>query len=126
MHNTLEIHQYSFYDKRYKSKTGFPETWLGAAKITDWVDSKNYTIEPVDLSTDEATNDDFTLDFMHNINGDMLIQLLATSPFNVVLSLPTITKSTIPCCMRCPPVLSTITVCAIPCWSYSKAVRFAP
>ena len=36
---------------------------------------------PDHLSTDEATNDDFTLDFMHNINGDMLIQLLATSPF---------------------------------------------
>ena len=27
---------------------------------------------PEHLSTDEATNDDFTLDFMHNINGDML------------------------------------------------------
>jgi len=36
---------------------------------------------PKHLSTDEATNDDFTLDFMHNVNGDMLIQLLATSPF---------------------------------------------
>ena len=33
------------------------------------------------LSTDKATNDDFTLDFINNIECDILIQLLATSPF---------------------------------------------
>jgi len=33
------------------------------------------------LSTDDATNDDFTLDFIQNTEGDVLIQLLATSPF---------------------------------------------
>ena len=28
-----------------------------------------------------ATNDDFVLDFIQNIKGDLLIQLLCTSPF---------------------------------------------
>jgi CMP-N-acetylneuraminic acid synthetase/quercetin dioxygenase-like cupin family protein len=32
-------------------------------------------------SSDEATNDHFSLDFMNNVEGDILIQLLATSPF---------------------------------------------
>jgi len=36
---------------------------------------------PKHLSTDKATNDDFTLDFMENVKGDILVQLLATSPF---------------------------------------------
>lgn len=36
---------------------------------------------PAHLSTDEATNDDFTLDFMNSVEGDTLIQILATSPF---------------------------------------------
>tara|TARA_R110001592_G_scaffold105399_3_gene296387 strand:- start:6144 stop:7250 length:1107 start_codon:yes stop_codon:yes gene_type:complete len=36
---------------------------------------------PSKLSTDTATNDDFTLDFMKNIEGDLLIQILSTSPF---------------------------------------------
>ena len=33
------------------------------------------------LTTDEATNDDFTLDFLQNIKCDTLVQILATSPF---------------------------------------------
>lgn len=36
---------------------------------------------PAHLSTDEATNDDFTLDFINNVECDTVIQLLATSPF---------------------------------------------
>jgi len=36
---------------------------------------------PDHLSTDSATNDDFALDFINNTDGDILIQLLATSPF---------------------------------------------
>ena len=36
---------------------------------------------PEVLATDDATNDDFALDFMDNIDGDILVQLLATSPF---------------------------------------------
>ena len=36
---------------------------------------------PSQLSTDSATNDDFSLDFMENTDGDLLIQILATSPF---------------------------------------------
>ncbi len=36
---------------------------------------------PMHLSSNEATNDDFALDFMQHINGDLLIQLLPTSPF---------------------------------------------
>ena len=33
------------------------------------------------LAANEATNDDFTLDFINNVDCDILIQLLATSPF---------------------------------------------
>ena len=34
-----------------------------------------------ELASDTATNDDFALDFMENVNCDILIQLLPTSPF---------------------------------------------
>ena len=33
------------------------------------------------LSTDDATNDDFSLDFINNVGCDVLLQLLPTSPF---------------------------------------------
>tara|TARA_R110001599_G_scaffold98606_2_gene253461 strand:- start:10147 stop:11247 length:1101 start_codon:yes stop_codon:yes gene_type:complete len=36
---------------------------------------------PEKLSSDTSTNDDFTLDFMKNVEGDLLIQVLSTSPF---------------------------------------------
>jgi len=36
---------------------------------------------PDALSTDEATNDDFVLDFINNVKCDTLYQFLATSPF---------------------------------------------
>jgi len=36
---------------------------------------------PDRLSSDTATNDDFTEDFMHNIDCGIVIQLLCTSPF---------------------------------------------
>ncbi len=36
---------------------------------------------PEHLSTDTATNDDFTLDFLKNIECDYIVQLLTTSPF---------------------------------------------
>jgi CMP-N-acetylneuraminic acid synthetase/quercetin dioxygenase-like cupin family protein len=36
---------------------------------------------PSYLSSDSATNDDFTLNFLENIDCDILIQLLSTSPF---------------------------------------------
>jgi len=32
-------------------------------------------------STDQSTNDEFALDFMNNVAGDILIQILPTSPF---------------------------------------------
>ena len=34
-----------------------------------------------ELSSDSATNDDFALDFIINVGGDILIQMLPTSPF---------------------------------------------
>ena len=36
---------------------------------------------PERYASDEATNDHFALDFMNNIEGETLVQLLATSPF---------------------------------------------
>ncbi|HHY1437483.1 TPA: cytidylyltransferase domain-containing protein [Campylobacter jejuni] len=35
---------------------------------------------PIKLSSNTATNDEFAYDFMKNINGDILIQILPTSP----------------------------------------------
>jgi len=36
---------------------------------------------PEELSSDDATNDDFALDFVENVECDVLVQLLSTSPF---------------------------------------------
>ena len=36
---------------------------------------------PEELSSDVATNDDFALDFVNNVECDVLVQLLSTSPF---------------------------------------------
>ena len=36
---------------------------------------------PEELSFDIATNDDFALDFINNVECDILVQLLSTSPF---------------------------------------------
>ena len=52
--------------------------------------------------------------------------LLTTSPAAVVRSVPTRTMSTWPRCIRCPPALSTITVCGTPCAPSSHAVSAAP
>ena len=41
----------------------------------------NFYQRPDILSSDQATNDDFTYDFMLNVKGDILVQLLPTSPF---------------------------------------------
>ena len=39
---------------------------------------------PNHLSSNTATNDDFVLDFIKNVDGDLLVQLLCTSPFITV------------------------------------------
>ena len=39
---------------------------------------------PEHLSSNTATNDDFVLDFIKNVEGDLLVQLLCTSPFITV------------------------------------------
>jgi len=41
----------------------------------------NFYKRPEELSTDSATNDEFTYDFLKNIECDILIQILPTSPF---------------------------------------------
>ena len=54
------------------------------AEIFDQIAENNslqFYKRPAQLASNEATNDDFALDFMSNINGDLLIQLLPTSPF---------------------------------------------
>jgi len=48
--------------------------------IADYHKVKFYQ-RPLHLASNSATNDDFVLDFMMNVEGDILIQLLATSPF---------------------------------------------
>ena len=54
------------------------------AKIFEKIAKKNsinFYQRHNDLSSDQSTNDDFALDFIENIECDILIQLLATSPF---------------------------------------------
>ena len=41
----------------------------------------NFYQRPKELSSDTATNDDFAIDFINNVECDVLVQLLATSPF---------------------------------------------
>ena len=41
----------------------------------------NFYKRPNHLSSNDATNDDFVLDFIKNVDGDLLVQLLCTSPF---------------------------------------------
>jgi CMP-N-acetylneuraminic acid synthetase/mannose-6-phosphate isomerase-like protein (cupin superfamily) len=41
----------------------------------------NFYQRPEELSYDTATNDDFALDFINNVECDVLVQLLSTSPF---------------------------------------------
>lgn len=48
-------------------------------KIADELGVKFYQRDP-SLASDTATNDEFALDFMNNVDGDILIQVLATSP----------------------------------------------
>ena len=49
-------------------------------EIADRYNIKFYN-RPKHLSSNNATNDEFTLDFMNNVKSDIVIQLLATSPF---------------------------------------------
>ncbi|MDG1900721.1 MAG: cupin domain-containing protein [Bacteroidales bacterium] len=41
----------------------------------------NFYKRPEYLSSNEATNDEFVMDFIKNVEGDLIIQLLSTSPF---------------------------------------------
>jgi CMP-N-acetylneuraminic acid synthetase/quercetin dioxygenase-like cupin family protein len=50
---------------------------------------------PEHLTTDSATNDDFTLDFVENVECDVIVQLLATSPFTTVDEIQRFTKKMI-------------------------------
>jgi len=71
--------------KSAKSSQIFDEIYINSEsdvfkKIAEECGVKFYK-RPKHLSTDEATNDEFTMDFMDNVGGDYLVQLLATSPF---------------------------------------------
>jgi len=44
----------------------------------------NFYKRPSTLSSDTATNDQFMLDFMNNVDGDVVIQVLPTSPLVTV------------------------------------------
>jgi len=50
------------------------------AKIADEQNVKFYK-RPAEYATDSATNDIFTHDFLNNVECDLLVQLLPTSPF---------------------------------------------
>ena len=50
---------------------------------------------PAKFSTDQSTNDEFALDFMENVPGDTLIQVLPTSPLVTVDEIEAFTKEMI-------------------------------
>jgi len=52
-------------------------------KIASDIGIKYYK-RPQELASDEATNDDFALDFMNNVDCDVLVQVNPTSPFTSV------------------------------------------
>tara|TARA_R110002167_G_scaffold91897_3_gene247063 strand:- start:7447 stop:8553 length:1107 start_codon:yes stop_codon:yes gene_type:complete len=63
--------------------------------------ANNYGIKfykrPEELSSDESTNDHFALDFMEKVEGDILIQLLATSPFITPTQIIEFTNKAVEC-----------------------------
>ncbi|MCX6168383.1 MAG: cupin domain-containing protein [Ignavibacteriales bacterium] len=63
----------------------FDEIYINSeAEVFDQL-ARSYNIKyykrPEFLSSNEATNDDFTMDFFKNVESDLVIQLLPTSPF---------------------------------------------
>ena len=60
-------------------------------KIADMHNIRFYK-RPEKYSTDNSTNDEFALDFINNINGDILIQILPTSPLISVEEIIDFTK----------------------------------
>lgn len=50
---------------------------------------------PAEFSTDQSTNDEFALDFLKNVPGDILIQVLPTSPLITVDEIEAFTKEMI-------------------------------
>ena len=65
-------------------------------EIADKYNIKFYK-RPEHLASDDATNDHFTLDFMNNIEGDKLIQILATSPFITPRQIVEFTEDALKC-----------------------------
>ncbi len=63
----------------------FDEVWVNTesdiiGKIAEEEGAKFYK-RPEELSSDTATNDEFVLDFLNNVDTDLIVQVLATSPF---------------------------------------------
>ncbi len=63
----------------------FDEVWVNSesdviGNIATSEGAKFYK-RPPELSTDSATNDDFVMDFLDNVECDVIVQVLATSPF---------------------------------------------
>lgn len=50
---------------------------------------------PAEFSTDQSTNDEFALDFLKNVPGDILIQVLPTSPLITVAEINNFTNEMI-------------------------------
>jgi len=62
----------------------FDDIYLNSESLEFSQIAKDHNVKfyqrPEDLSSDNATNDQFTLDFMEKIPGDILVQVLPTSP----------------------------------------------
>ena len=67
-----------------KKTTVFDEVYLNADDLIFEKIAKDYGIKfyyrDKQFSSDESTNDEFALDFMKNVEGDILLQVLPTSP----------------------------------------------
>ena len=82
-------------DTAVKSKV-FDEIYINSESEVFKETAEYYKIKfykrPNHLSSNEATNDDFVLDFIKNVDGDLLVQLLCTSPFITVAEIKSFVK----------------------------------
>ena len=67
-----------------KKSDVFDEVYINSESDIFGEIAKEYGVRfykrPAELASDSAINDDFAFDFIKNISGDILVQLLPTSP----------------------------------------------
>ncbi len=82
-----------------KKVTVLDEIYLNADDVIFGKIAKDYGVKfyhrDKQFSTDKSTNDEFALDFMENVEGDILLQILPTSPLITVKEIEEFTQNMI-------------------------------